>query len=337
MCVQTMDQEDAPFLLSDTASKTPTKTPLTFVNGLALVIGLQIGSGIFYAPSQVANHTPSPGAAILVWAIAGTLVWTGAASFIELGLAIPENGGVQEYLRAIHGEFSGFMFSWVYVAICKPCANAVVAMVFADHVVMAVAPDASLRVWELKLIAVTGLFVITIINCMGNVTGVKVANFFLVLKLSAVASIAVLGCFVATTGIWRGTVQSQVEWFGKDPDLQRQDLNSWAKVGEYITAAYGALFCYGGWETVSLIRRLFEYFGFGPLTGITVALGRFRCWRHGEPFTRLTSSNQYCNDGSYQWFCSVKCCTICSLTIPENQRENCRRSGLLPSILLPLL
>ena len=254
-----MDHEDAPFLLNDSASKMPIRTPLTFVNGLALVIGLQIGSGIFYAPSQVANHTPSPGAAILVWTIAGTLVWTGAASFIELGLAIPKNGGVQEYLRAVHGEFSGFMFSWVYVAICKPCANAVIAMVFAENVVMAVAADASLRVWELKLIAVTGLFVITIINCMGNVTGAKVANFFLFLKLSAVASIAVVGCFAATTGTWRGTKQSQVEWFAKDPDLQRQDLNHWAKVGEYITAVYGALFCYGGWETVSLVLRSCEF------------------------------------------------------------------------------
>ena len=254
-----MEQENVPFLLDDSASKSRTKTPLTFVNGLALVIGLQIGSGIFYAPSQVANHTPSPGAAILVWAIAGTLVWTGAASFIELGLAIPKNGGVQEYLRVVHGEFSGFMFSWVYVAICKPCANAVIAMVFADNVVTAFAPNASLKVWELKLIAVTGLFVITIINCVGNVTGAKVANFFLFLKLSAVASIAVIGCSVATTGIWRGNNQSQVEWFAKDPDLQRQDLNPWAKVGEYITAAYGALFCYGGWETVSLVLRSCEY------------------------------------------------------------------------------
>ena len=253
MHVQAMDQEDVPFLSYDSASKTPAKTPLTFVNGLALVIGLQIGSGIFYAPSQVAIHTPSPGAAILVWGIAGTLVWTGAASFIELGLAIPKNGGVQEYLRVVHGEFSGFMFSWIYVAICKPCANAVIAMVFADNVVMAVASDASLRVWELKLIAVTGLFMITIINCMGNATGARVANFFLFLKLSAVASIAVIGCFVAATGR-RGPKQSQVHWFAKDPDLQRQDLNLWAKVGEYITAAYGALFCYGGWETVSLIQ-----------------------------------------------------------------------------------
>ena len=93
---------------------------------------------------------------------------------------------------------------------------------------------------------------------MGNVTGAKAVNLFLILKLPAVASIAVIGCFVGVMGIQRGTKTSQTEWFGTDPDLQRQDMYPWAKVGEYITAVFGALFCYGGWETVSLCIRLSE-------------------------------------------------------------------------------
>ena len=92
---------------------------LTFTNGLALVLGLQIGSGIFYAPSQVSAHVPSPGGAILVWLVAGIVVWTGAASFIELGLVVSKNGGVQEYLRICYGEFFGFLFSWTWITISK--------------------------------------------------------------------------------------------------------------------------------------------------------------------------------------------------------------------------
>src|SRR5437773_2551732 len=72
---------------------------LTRLNGLALVVSLQIGSGIFTAPSQVSQFVTSPGLGLLVWLLGGALVWTGAASFIELGLRIPSNGGIQEYLR----------------------------------------------------------------------------------------------------------------------------------------------------------------------------------------------------------------------------------------------
>ncbi|KAL8719954.1 MAG: hypothetical protein Q9225_003102 [Loekoesia sp. 1 TL-2023] len=253
--VPVLYQEEAPFLTDASSSKTAEKTSLSFTNGLALVIGLQIGSGIFSAPSQVANHTPSPGAAVLVWAFTGILVWTGAASFIELGLAIPKNGGVQEYLREVYGEFSGFMFSWVYLVICKPCANAIIAMVFAENLCMAVLSNGSLAVWEMKVVALTGLLVITIVNCTGNATGAKAANLFLFLKLSAVASIAAIGFLAMATGARGGTEQSKVEWFAKDPDPQRQGMHLWAIAGDSITAVYGALFCYGGWETVSLDVR----------------------------------------------------------------------------------
>jgi hypothetical protein len=67
---------------------------LTNLNGLALVIGLQIGSGIFLAPSVVISKVQSPILAVLVWLLVGVLVWTGAASFIELETRISIDSGL---------------------------------------------------------------------------------------------------------------------------------------------------------------------------------------------------------------------------------------------------
>lgn len=224
---------------------------LTFINGLALVLGLQIGSGIFYAPSQVSNHVPSPGAAVLVWLIAGILVWTGAASFIELGLAIPRNGGVQEYLRVCYGEFFGFLYCWTYIAIAKPCSLAMIAMIFAENIGSAFMADGMVSEWQSKSIAVLGLFSVTFINCSGTIAGARAANGFLVLKLLAITSIIAIGLVVGTNITSTG-LRIAVSWFAEDPDPDRQNMQIGAKTGEYVTAVYGALFCYGGWETVSL-------------------------------------------------------------------------------------
>ena len=224
---------------------------LTFLNGLALVLGLQIGSGIFYAPSQVSNHVPSPGAAVLVWLIAGILVWTGAASFIELGLAIPRNGGVQEYLRVCYGEFSGFLFCWIYIAITKPCALAMIAMIFAENIGSAFTAGGILSEWQSKSIAVLGLFFVTFVNCSGTITGARAANAFLVLKLLAISSIIVIGLAVGIN-VTGGDSRIAVTWFAEDPDPGRRSMPIGTKTGEYITAVFGALFTYGGWETVSL-------------------------------------------------------------------------------------
>lgn len=81
---------------------------LTYLNGLALVAGLQIGSGIFSAISAVRTHVSSSTVAIFEWLLSGVLVWSGAASFIELGTRVPQNGGIQEYLRHCYGDIYGF-------------------------------------------------------------------------------------------------------------------------------------------------------------------------------------------------------------------------------------
>ena len=54
---------------------------LSFVHGLAIVISLQIGSGIFAAPTQVSRNVSSPGLGVIVWVTGGLLVWTGSIVF----------------------------------------------------------------------------------------------------------------------------------------------------------------------------------------------------------------------------------------------------------------
>lgn len=111
---------------------------LTYLNGLSLVIGLIIGSGIFSSPSQVNLHVGSPGAALIVWTVSGLLAWTGAASYAELGGAIPLNGGAQIYLSKIFGELAGFLFTWTAILVLKPGSAAIIAIILGEYLTRAV-------------------------------------------------------------------------------------------------------------------------------------------------------------------------------------------------------
>lgn len=51
---------------------------VTYWSGLSLVVGLQIGSGIFSSPALVNRNAGSVGMSLIVWVIAGCLAWTGA-------------------------------------------------------------------------------------------------------------------------------------------------------------------------------------------------------------------------------------------------------------------
>ena len=53
---------------------------VTYWSGLSLVVGLQIGSGIFSSPALVNRNAGSVGMSLIVWVIAGCLAWTGACT-----------------------------------------------------------------------------------------------------------------------------------------------------------------------------------------------------------------------------------------------------------------
>lgn len=236
---------------------------LTLLNGLALVISLQIGSGIFTIPSQVSQFVPSPGVGLVVWVVAGLLVWTGAASFIELGLRVPSNGGIQEYLRAAYGghhgedgkdeavgprgELAGFLFTWTWVFLAKPAANGAIATIAANYLSRPFIGDAGLTPLMSRAIALACIVFVTFVNCLGASSGAKAANVFLMLKLTALCSIIVLGLATWLGGVGGGVLSSPgTGWFGTLPETSGE-----LSIGNFVTAIFGAVFCYGGWETVS--------------------------------------------------------------------------------------
>ncbi|KAG8829968.1 hypothetical protein FRC18_008829 [Serendipita sp. 400] len=60
-----------------------TEKTIGLVNGVALVVGNQIGSGIFSSPGLVAADAGSVGASLIVWLLSGVLAWTGAREYLN--------------------------------------------------------------------------------------------------------------------------------------------------------------------------------------------------------------------------------------------------------------
>ncbi len=237
-----------PTPITASAPKAAAVRKLTRLNGWALVIGLQIGSGIFTVPSQVAQFVTTPAWAIACWLLAGLLVWTGAASFIELGLRLPRNGGIQEYLRVCYGDYMGFLFTWTWVVLAKPASQATIATIAANYLSRAVTGSEMASEWAVRVLTLLCVGAVTLINCLGATAGAQAANMFLVLKLAALAAIIAIGFFGWLLGDAGGVEASPNGWFGLTPEAHQVSLWQW--VGNFATAVFGALFCYGGWETV---------------------------------------------------------------------------------------
>ncbi|KAF3922631.1 hypothetical protein ABW21_db0200653 [Orbilia brochopaga] len=226
---------------------------ITYLNGLSLVVGLQIGSGIFSSPAQVNSNAGSPGAALIIWVISGILAWTGASSYIELGGAIPLSGGAQAYLQHIFGDLPAFLFAWVAIMVMRPGSTAIISIIAGEYLGSVLwgsltedaVPPPQIAV---KAIALAGLWLITLLNCLSTKAGTRMGDVFLMVKLISLIAITVIGIVVAATGFsvkpggpsneWK-----QGNWFqGSSHDP-----------GAYAVALYAGLWAFDGWDNVNYI------------------------------------------------------------------------------------
>lgn len=221
---------------------------LTYLNGLSLIVGLIIGSGIFSSPSQVNANAGSPGASLIVWAVAGLLAWTGAASYAELGGAIPLNGGSQVYLSKIFGELIGFLFTWCAVLVLKPGSAAIISIIFGEYVVRAfVGADVEqVSPWINKGVAFGGLLVVTLVNCISTKIATRIGDLFMFFKFVALLGVTITGIVVAITGFSSKGSASQewknTGWF--------EATNT--EISDFAVALYAGLWAFDGWDNVSL-------------------------------------------------------------------------------------
>jgi amino acid transporter len=175
------------------------------------------------------------------------LAWTGAASFAELGGAIPLNGGAQVYLSKIFGDLAGFLFTWCAVFVLKPGSAAIIAIIFGEYMVRAaMGPDAeNLSSWINKSVALGGLILVTLINCISTRLGARMGDMFMLLKFIALLGVTITGIVVAATGVsYKGDIATDWKtenWFKGT----NTNLSNWA------VALYAGLWAFDGWDNVS--------------------------------------------------------------------------------------
>ena len=240
----------------------PPKKQLSFLSVFALVVGSSIGSGIFASPSRVDNNVPSPGVAMLIWAVAGVISLTGAASFGELGVTIPRNGGMQEYLRFIYGDLLASIMSWTWIMALKPSAMAVLGIIFAEYWTTVIFSSDSAPLWQTKALAIGTISFVLILNCASATISTRFTNLLMISKLSTVALILLIAVLTATVGLSYDQAPNQ-DWRSKNwfstrsnnthaASISWKAMEAWDAMGHFTSALYAALWACSGWDNVCL-------------------------------------------------------------------------------------
>ncbi|KAF1958302.1 amino acid transporter [Byssothecium circinans] len=240
---------------------------LTTRHAFSILVTLQIGSGIFASPAQVDSNVPSPGASLLVWALGGLLSWAGAASFAELGAAIPLNGGMQEYLRYVYGDTMAFLMAWVYIMAAKPSAMAIQSIVIAESIGSISSFSSSVNAAiVLKLIATATFICIVLINSISTKVTMRLSESFTSIKIVTVflvvlgGLIAVIAYLVNPNSSLSGAADwHEKDWFSTRPTVSEghtidwPSMGAWESLGHYSAAIYGGLWAFDGWDNANVV------------------------------------------------------------------------------------
>lgn len=239
------------------------KKRVNLFDGIAIVAGAMIGSGIFIVSADIARNVGSPGWLMVVWLITGIITIIGALSYGELASMMPHVGGQYVYLREAYHPLIGFLFGWTTFLVIQCGSIAAVAVAFAkfsgvlfpwitDKNVLIQA--GSLKITSTMVVAIVMIIFLTWLNTRGIVTGKTVQNIFSSTKVIALLGFILIG-FVATKGINSFEINKEVFWQASKIGQGNQiiPLAGFSLVAALGTALVGSLFASDAWYNVTYI------------------------------------------------------------------------------------
>lgn len=162
---------------------------ITVRDGIALIVGMVIGAGIFKAPSIVAGNTGSGTEFLLAWVFGGVASLCGALVYAELSGRFPETGGEYRFLSRAFGPGTAFVFAWSRMTVIQTGAIAAVSFVFGDY---------AQQIFPLgaqggAIYAALGVLALTALNLAGTPQSKALQSLLSFTLVAGLAAIAIAG------------------------------------------------------------------------------------------------------------------------------------------------
>ncbi|MCH5138116.1 amino acid permease [Clostridiaceae bacterium UIB06] len=180
-------------------SKDELKKEIGLIPALAIVIGMVIGSGVFFKPRAVFSATGAPGLGIAAWVLGGIISIAGGLTAAEISAAIPRTGGMVAYLEETYGDLWGYLLGWAQIVVYFPANIAALSIIFATQVISLI----GLSDGMLIPIAIIATIFLLCMNSLGSKTGAAIQTISTFGKLIPLIAIIVVGLVKGDGGVVR--------------------------------------------------------------------------------------------------------------------------------------
>lgn len=206
------------------------------LTAIAMVVGVVIGSGVFFKADDVLNLTDGNLiVALVAWAIGAFSMIFGSLVFAEFAQRIEKSNGIVDYSEAAYGKRFGYLFGWFKGVLYFTPLSAILAWVAALYTMILAGssnPTNSTMTWVL---AAVYMLVTYLINYYSPVLAGKLQVGSTLIKLIPLSLIGVVGMIM---GLSNGVSASNYQ-------VALQSIGSTG--GTLASAVVATAFAYEGW------------------------------------------------------------------------------------------
>lgn len=213
------------------------KKTLGLSAALSTVVGMVIGSGVFFKPQAIYTATNgAPGLGIIAWIVGGIITITAGLTAAEVSAAIPRTGGMMVYIEEIYGQKLGFLTGWMQTVLFFPGTIAALAVIFAQQVaeLLGYLPSDMMIVLP---VAIGIILFIALLNTVGSSLGGTIQTIATIGKLVPLILIIIFG-FIKGNG---------------NPIIDPMVGQGKTVAGTLGQVLIATLFAYDGWINVGAI------------------------------------------------------------------------------------
>lgn len=225
---------------SDQTVQIELKKQITLLHGVAIIVGIIIGSGIFVSPVGILKEVDSIGLSFVMWIVCGLYNALCAVCYAELGTTIPESGGEYIYIKRAFGDVPAFICLWINFVLICPVGIAASALIFSMYILQPVFPDCNIPENGLALLATSIFTLLVAINCWNTKWATKVQVVITASKLIALLTVIVIG-FYYIIGL------------GETENFQNPFEGSDYSAGAIAISFYSGFWAYSGWSYLNFL------------------------------------------------------------------------------------
>ncbi|KAI0711347.1 APC amino acid permease [Earliella scabrosa] len=213
----------------------------------SLIFNRVVGTGIFATPSVILRSSGSVGLSLVLWLLGSAVALCGTAVYVELGTALPRNGGEKNYLEFIFRR-PKLLVTCIYAMYAVLTGwQAAACSVSGEYIMHALNPVAVPSPTTTRIVGVACNTFALLLHGIAIKVGVRVQDALGVFKLVVLVGIALSGLAVMA-----GLPGFKLE----NPPNNFRWENMWAGslhggVNAFVTGLFNVIWCYIGYSNAN--------------------------------------------------------------------------------------